>query len=139
MPEGYPLVWAVFAIVLSVGLAHFVRVRRDKHNVSVAKIAEHQKRRKAMVAIIDHILDSLDEQKPPLVLWKDTLQDLNRTIGAYADILEDRLSLDEAWHQYQSIDQRALDFDKILGKDGWTTNYRRSIAVMRPLLEKLKK
>lgn len=73
-----------------------------------------------------------------LPLWKDTLPDLKQAVGAYAEGLKDRGGLDEIWHQYQSINQNLLRDESVLEKDGWTTTCRRGVAVMLPLLERLK-
>jgi len=63
---------------------------------------------------------------------------LKQAVGAYAEGLKDRGGLDEIWHQYQSINQNLLRDESVLEKDGWTTTCRRGVAVMLPLLERLK-
>jgi len=132
-------IWGVLLLLVGALVAQALRASREKHNAQAFKIAEIQKRRKVLIAVVDGIIASLDGRRLTLPLWKDTLQDLKEAVGAYAEILKDRSGLDEIWHQYQSINPNLLKDESVLEKDGWNTTCRRGVALMLPLLEKLKR
>lgn len=133
--------------VIYVGIAHLLRVRRDKYTEK-AKLADEKRteraqRTKEFMATIDPIISAINGQHSVKAVYINSRGELQSAVMAFAAVLEVgcRAGFIETWEAYKAIDNRLLEPEIVPrsdGQPGRIRDYSRGRNIVLPLLKKLR-